>query len=322
MQSKTKTYLDFNKLNEITQNAFNEGLKDFSELTDGWFNSAYKIETQKGRRAVLKIAPPKDILVMQYEKDIMKAEVDVMNLLLEKTAIPIPKVLAYDTSGNVIEQEYYIMEMLDGKPYNHVKENMTESARQEVEEVLGKYNKQINSVTSDKFGYFADCHKKYDTWHECFSSMIDITLQDAEKFNVDIGEKYEKLADMVKGLKEVLNVISQPKLTHWDLWDGNVFVKDGKITGIIDFERSLWGDNLMEVYFYNYDNKAFCRGYNTDESDMKHFDLRTALYGYYMALIMIVEGPFREYTDDDHSEWKKDLIVSRRKRVDELIAKL
>jgi len=40
-----------------------------------------------------------------------------------------------------------------------------------------------------------------------------------------------------------------PQLVHWDAWDANFFVKDGKITGILDFERALWADPLMEAQF-------------------------------------------------------------------------
>ena len=48
-----------------------------------------------------------------------------------------------------------------------------------------------------------------------------------------------------------LDEVQSPRLVHWDLWDGNVFVDPAtaQITGISDFERSLWGDPLMEVNF-------------------------------------------------------------------------
>ena len=64
---------------------------------------------------------------------------------------------------------------------------------------------------------------------------------------------------------DVLDEVSEPALVHWDLWAGNVFVKDGKITGITDFERALWGDPLMEHYFRMITEpkrpEAFLRGY-------------------------------------------------------------
>ncbi len=320
MQSKTKTYLDFNKLNEISQNAFCEDLADYKELTDGWFNSAYKIETRKGIKAVIKIAPPKDVLVMGYEKDIMNSEVEVMKLVAEKTNVPVPKIYKYDRSKRIIDQEYFIMEMLEGRPYNLVKGDMETEQKAHVENVLGQYNRQMSQIAGERFGVYSPEQKKFDSWHECFTSMVKMLLEDAERFKTDLKEPYESIMDMVLGLKEVLAVVSKPKLVHWDLWDGNVFVNNGEITGIIDFERALWGDNLMEVYFYSGEDEHFLKGYMPDESDKKFYNIRTTLYGYYMASCMIVECPFRDF--EINEEWKINLLIERRQKLRELINSL
>lgn len=36
---------------------------------------------------------------------------------------------------------------------------------------------------------------------------------------------------------------------HWDMWEGNIFIKDGHISGIIDWERALWGEAFMDDRF-------------------------------------------------------------------------
>ena len=50
----------------------------------------------------------------------------------------------------------------------------------------------------------------------------------------------------------------------------------GKITGVIDFGRSVWGDPLMEEWFFA-GNEKFMRGYGKT-SFTKNERLRMALY--------------------------------------------
>ena len=48
-----------------------------------------------------------------------------------------------------------------------------------------------------------------------------------------------------------LDEITEPRLVYWDLWDGNVMVDTTthELTGMLDLERALWGDPLMESQF-------------------------------------------------------------------------
>lgn len=40
--------------------------------------------------------------------------------------------------------------------------------------------------------------------------------------------------------REYFDAVKTPTLVHWDMWEGNIFIKDGTITGIIDWERAMW----------------------------------------------------------------------------------
>ena len=304
MKSITKTPVSFEQLNEMTKSSLKSEIKAYTELTDGWFNAAYKIETESGIKSVLKIAPPKEILVMDYEKDIMSTEVEVMRRLYKNTDIPVPEIFSYDTSGKIIPQEYFFMQELEGRPYNYVKEETNDEYKKAVEESLGTYCRSMHSTTADKFGFYAQCHKKYDSWYECFLSIIETLLKNGEHFNVDIGIPYEKVIDEVKNVKEVLDCVKTPRLVHWDLWEGNYFVHEGRITGIIDFERALWGDNLMECIFFAEGGENFIKGYGLKEEDLKYYGVRTGLYGYYLSLLMVIECPYRQFEGDDG--WKMD----------------
>ncbi|MEV7341763.1 hypothetical protein [Streptomyces sp. NPDC093544] len=52
----------------------------------------------------------------------------------------------------------------------------------------------------------------------------------------------EVLAEHAASVDEV----SEPRLVEWDLWDGNVMVRDGMIACVIGHERAFFGDPLIE----------------------------------------------------------------------------
>lgn len=295
MQSLTKSYLEKDVINNISNKVFKEDVKSFVELTGGWYNSAYDIETISGKHGILKIEPPSDVRIMGYEKDIMEVEVKVMKRVREETNVPIPEIYCYDISKDIIPQQYFIMEKLDGTPLNEIRQSLDEQTIESIEATLGKYNRCINKYENDKFGLYANSQAKFSNWHPAFKSIVQLVLDDGEELKVDIGMPYEKIVDLIDSLKEVLDVVKKPKLVHWDLWDGNIFIKDEKIVGLIDFERALWADPLMEISFWANSKDYFINGYGQDIKGEKYFDIRSNLYALYTAIIMVVECKFRGY---------------------------
>jgi len=62
------------------------------------------------------------------------------------------------------------------------------------------------------------------------------------------------LEKRIESRLDALRDVTEPRLLHWDLWDGNVLRKEGRVSGIVDFERAIWGDPLMEFYFGRFHN--------------------------------------------------------------------
>ena len=92
MQSLSKSPVSRQLAEIIVKRHFDSrpSISSYRELTDGFFNSAYFIELDSGTRCVLKIAPHPSIRVLRYEKDIMRAEVEVIKLVKSLTDIPAP----------------------------------------------------------------------------------------------------------------------------------------------------------------------------------------------------------------------------------------
>jgi len=319
MESKTKINLDRNQIEKLIKNVFGQETQivSFEEIKEGWSNTIFSICLGNKHEVILKIAPSSDLKTLRYEKNIMKTEVEVLKLLKDNTIVPVPKVYFYDTTGSEIENEYFIMEKLAGNPYSKIKNSITEEERKTIEKELGLYNKVINDIKGVKFGLFSQVDKIFDHWFDAFMMLIYDVLQDGEEYNVILPLEYDEIKKLILSYSYVFDSISEPSLVHWDLHDGNVIVGDNKhIAGIIDCDRAMWGDSLIEIYFGKFFNSEhFNFGYGKESVFDLNKKTRRKIYDLYLDLIMVVESYYRDY-DDNHKKWtyeqlENDLISLR-----------
>lgn len=101
----------------------------------------------------------------------------------------------------------------------------------------------------------------------------------------------------------LLEPVTTPVLVHFDLWDGNILLDGGRVSGIVDAERAFWGDPVAEfvsLTLFRELDTPLAEGYRTAGGPAP-FDLparrRLALYRVYLDLIMLVEMTPRK--DDD-----------------------
>ena len=91
MEGANKVTINQEDLNRIIRNAFGCEIRNWTELTDGWANSAYSLELSDGKSVVLKVAPSKGIKLMRYERNMMKAEVEIMKHFIASGDVPVPR---------------------------------------------------------------------------------------------------------------------------------------------------------------------------------------------------------------------------------------
>ncbi|SFE26574.1 Phosphotransferase enzyme family protein [Paenibacillus algorifonticola] len=304
MDNEIKLKLDSQQLGQIAQHHFGRELAHSRELTDGWANTAYQLTLVDGFQSVLKVAPTAVGALMRYEQDMMKTEVEVMRLVSQDRRIPVPEVYAYDQSRSLVPTDYFIMQWLEGESYNKVKESFTQEEREQIEHQLGEYNACINEFSGEKFGYYP-LNEAFASWTDAFGAMLQGVLDDATDAGVTLPAERYVIEQEVKERLPYLHAVTKPTLLHWDLWDGNIFIKDKRICGIIDFERAMWGDPLMEHYFSHFNlSETFLRGYGREALTAEE-QIRRGLYDLYLDLILLIECAFRKYSDQTHLEWAR-----------------
>jgi len=337
MHSRTKKQLKKDELDHLVRYAFSDRvvIKRYMELTEGWYNVAYSLELNNGQEMILKVAPPPDVPILTYESDLMRTEVAVFNLLKKHTKVPVPDILFSDFNQELINRDYYFMEKLQGKPWNHTKDSLSKEQNNQIWFELGMLCGQINSIETTHFGYFGSAPEvSSSSWVTTFSKMIETLLQDGGRLGAKLPISNDKIHDLVDSYKSALAFVQTPKLVHWDLWEGNIFIEPNAhgfhIEGIIDCERAHYADPVMEVAFNvamteNQDDHPFLKGIAKESGiDMyrkiKNFKQRRQLYNIYLFLIILIESKSRQYQGPEAIKvlkWAKDSLLETYKHLNE-----
>lgn len=304
MESATKHKPTKEILEKMTAAAFPDSKAvNFKELKEGYFNAAYLIQLSDGRETVLKISPPKGTLVMTHEKNIMYSEVHSMKMIHNMTKVPVAEIYYYDSSNTLCNAEYFFMEKLKGESFSSIMDTLDEEDKRQIQYTTGTYNAELNGVTGTKFGYYGQSDKQGEDWFSVFKSMVTDTIKDAEHLSIDLHVESQTILQLLEQDKQYFVEVTTPKFVHWDLWAGNVFVEKNKVTGLIDFERCLWGDELIEVGFRSHNqDKDFLRGYGIKEFSESQ-KIRITWYDLYLFLIVVLETDYRKYDTRDTYHW-------------------
>lgn len=317
MESSTKNRKTRQEIERMVARAFDgrrlaAGETAVEELKEGWFNAAYALRLADGTEVVLKIAPPKGAEVMSYERNIMETEVSAMRLVRENPLIPVPKIHFHDATRDVCDADYFFMEKLKGASLAHVKPSLPPETRASLEFRTGEIVREINGFTGTWFGYPGNRELRSGSWRSAFLAIVDSVLEDGRRKGADYGHEIDAIRAVVLKHAPALEVVATPRLVHWDAWDTNFFVENGEVTGLLDFERALWADPLMEAQFsplFGESSKNILRGYGKTSFSSEE-ERRCRLYTLHLALVMQTECLYRSYDTDFVYKLSKGLLAT------------
>lgn len=277
---RNKRQLDRAGLDDLLAEAGVGPAASSEELTEGTFNTVYRIGRPDGD-LILKLSPDPDAPGLTYEQDLIHTEAEFYRAALGKA--PVPEVVHEG-------EDYLLMTALPGTTLQSA------GAAAGVRGELGGIVASLHEVTGTGFGY--PQKGLVQRWSEAFLSMVDDVLGDAERYAVRLPRPAEQVWQAALDRKELLDDVHTPRLIHFDLWDGNVLVEDGRITGLVDGERAFWGDPVAEfvsLSLLGTLDEELLAGYGADVDREK-----LSLYRVYLYLIMLVEGTPRGYTGARH----------------------
>ncbi len=317
MESLTKARVSEADIRAMCLKGFGLDLKAYKELNDGFYNISYLVELTDGREMVLKVAPPGDVDILTYEKDIMAAEVTFYKLCHEDADIPVPSILFEDFDLDIFASPYYFMSKLEGIPATYVKD-ISPAMRREIYEQLAAYLGRIHRIKGQSFGYISMKDRCQDkSYYECFRLMMDVLFEDAKRVGQDLPFDLERMKGLLEKSKFAFDAVSEPCLVHYDLWDGNIFLKghaDMTIEGLIDFERGFYGDPAADISqaggYIDLENSDYFWDIYNENADVKvtydrPMKVRIMCYRLYVFMIMYVETFYRDIDGsfDGQKQW-------------------
>jgi aminoglycoside phosphotransferase (APT) family kinase protein len=302
MESITKPSVTDEQLERIARKHLGGKPVTTRELKDGWFNSVFLIELA-GQRFVLKVAPRDEMKVLRYERNLMAAEVGAMREVKARTGVPVPGIVAYDQTRDEVAGDYFLAEFVPGLPLDQARKEFTPEDAASVDRQIGALLSELHRVDGKTFGTYNQ--PTFDNWTDAFTSLFEDLRRDQQDAGVELPKDAFWVALPHLG---ALREAESPVLVHWDLWDGNIFVdpESKQITGLIDFERAMWADPLIEANFRE-PSSALLEGYDDPILAATGAGERRALYDLYLSLIMVIESTYRRFPPD-HEKMCRDFL--------------
>lgn len=292
----------------MAQKAFpDKKVVDIKELTEGMCNVTYDITFDDGTESILKIAAKDRTGNTSNEVNLMRAEITAMKLVSENCSFKVADIQYYDTSNTICDGNYFFMEKLKGDNFHLVKGDMSEEAIAIIDTEIGKISRELSEVKNPQFGFLGE-DERYDSLF-CFTKhMLQNLISDAKRKDIDIVYDERTFMDQLEKDKGAFEAVEAASLVHWDMWEGNVFVKDGHVSGIIDWERALWGEPFMDDRFRMHNRgKHFLEGFG--QTSFSEDELtRLRWYDIILYLTMMIEVFYREFEDQGQYFWAKEML--------------
>lgn len=277
------------------------------ELTEGMCNVTYDVSFEDGSASILKIAAKDRSGNTSNEVKLMRAEIRAMKLVSEKCSFKVADVQYYDTGKTICDGDYFFMEKLEGDNFHLVREKMRQEEIDAIDEEIGRISRELSEIHNPEFGFLGD-DTRYDSLYAFVRHMLENLLSDAKKRDIDIlcdGQEYLRRFEKEKSAFEA---VQQASLVHWDMWEGNVFVKDGHVSGIIDWERAMWGEPFMDDRFRMHNRRGkFLEGFG-QTSFSEDESKRLRWYDIILYLTMMIEVFYRGFEDKGQYFWAREML--------------
>lgn len=199
-------------------------IKSITFPRQGYTSNVGIIETKTGFYALKRTRGNSNNTSLTKEVSVLKQ--------LAKAKLPVPKVHQFSDQKN-INQSWALFELIEGQTVRVALYNeAVEGKRQEIIFNFGKILAQIHSTP---------CPRELTHAKPWLDEMLEQAEVNLKTSNVDGNE------ELLKKLKVTKPVEFKQTLIHGDFTIDNVLVKDGKVTGIIDWGGGSYGDPRYDV---------------------------------------------------------------------------
>lgn len=273
------------KLRQASVRYLGEEMTAAQILSGGLFNTTYRLET-KHRNVILRLGPVNRHLLLPYERNLMAAEGDILNLLKSR-GIPTSEILALDCSRTLFDRDVMVVSCLEAKSLSMLEPD-GDTERRLCREV-GALTMKIHAITSGElanvpgkpFGRYSNVISGNGcaTWKEAVFLELAQWRTATEKTGLFDSEEIQRIEAVFRKNGHLFDKITEPRLVHADLWYGNILVDaNWNLTAIIDADRAFFGDVEYEFATGWMISDSFLEGYGRGLNMSEDAVMRRRLY--------------------------------------------
>lgn len=237
-----KPTISLHNTEELLQEHFLSKVTNITLLSGGEWSQAYSFVSQN-KKYVLRWCNASET----FEKDTFAFNFQSENL-------PVPQIIH---TGNKFDTYYAVSEFVQGDFIEKLTVEQLDNALPSLLCLFDSFRTVDLSTTSGYGGWDKNGIGEHKSWQEY---LLSIKTDDTEsvtsgwQFNLEHSELgfaifnklYGQLKDLVKFCPE------ERELIHSDLLNFNLLVKDSNISGVIDWQCSLYGDSLYDIAWFIY----------------------------------------------------------------------
>lgn len=247
----------------------------------GKFNDTFDVGLGE-RHVIVRIAPPDETVFCFYERRMMRQEPAIHAMLLERTDVPVPRILAADFTREMIDRDFLIMDKVPGRPLTEAR--VTASQQASILRATGRYLRQAHDLTAETYGYIGEHHpmEPAATWPAAFEVMWNRLIDDVVAVDGYTPAEARFMRDLYADRADHFTHETPSRFLHMDIWHQNILVDGrGAITALVDWDRALWGDPEIEFAVLDYcgiSAPPFWEGYGRDRPTGRGAEVRRVLY--------------------------------------------
>ncbi|HID64876.1 MAG TPA: aminoglycoside phosphotransferase family protein [Anaerolineae bacterium] len=269
--------------------------------------------------------PEMDLTLKVYLRSTEKREpwkeTYILKRVAEETGVPVPQVLLFDGSGQLLDGPYAVHTRLPGRSLDAVLPEMAEEDMEMVGYEMGRYLARLHVMSGERYGdYFVEDPLASPHERDYTLARVDSWLKECEDNHLLSPSRVETLRQTF----ERADFLDQEKpcLVHGDYHEGNVNVEEGAVgyhvTGISGFEHSqAWSRewDMVKLFGHVFDHypilqEGFLNGYTESVELSERFWDRLKLYQLAVAIFQVQYG---------HHIGNTDLAKSYQERLSRLL---
>lgn len=248
-------------------------------------------------------------------------ETYILKRVAGETGVPVPQVLLFDDSGQLLDTPYAIHTRLPGRSLSAVLPEMAEEDIEGVGYEMGRYLARLHVMSGDRYGdYFVEDPLASPRERDYTLARVDSWLKECEDnhlINPNMIETLQQTFERADFLDQ-----EKPCLVHGNYYEGNVNVEKGAVgyhvTGVSGFEHSqAWSRewDMVKLFGHVFDRypmlqEGFLNGYAESVELSERFWDRLRLYRLAVTIFQVQYG---------HRIDNADLIKNYQERLSRLL---